>query len=150
MTWAKVLPFLFIHSHPFPVVALHHTQVFPAVTLVKGRVLRDKVECADTFRRHILADMRQEVSGNTEAAAFRLDVQGTDVRCQVFAVVEVVGYHTGSADNPPFIGRYVPLRNGRGSVNALIYAYQVFLQRNFPFLLKPACRWNAPFRAGME
>ena len=44
--------------------------------------------------------MFQEMSGNAAAAQFRFDVQGTDIRCQVFAVVEVVGYHTGSGNNP--------------------------------------------------
>lgn len=63
-------------------------------------MLRDEVEGTDAFRCHVPADMFQEISGNATAAQFRFDVQGTDIRCQVFAVVEVVGYHTGSGNNP--------------------------------------------------
>ena len=80
----------------FPVVALHHAEVFPTVAFVERGVFRDEVERADAFRRHILADMCQEASGNATTAQFRLDIQGADIRRQVLAVVEIVRYHTGS------------------------------------------------------
>ena len=134
----------------FPVIALHHAEVFPTVAFVERGVFRDEVERADAFRRHILADMCQEVSGNATTAQFRLDIQGADIRRQVLAVVEIVRYHTGSGNDPPSIHRNIPLRDSRRSPDALVNACQVFLQRNFPFLLKPACRRDAPCMMGMK
>ena len=66
-----VLWAIFIHPHLFPIVALHHAQVFPAITFVKRGMLRDEVEGADTFYSHILADMFQQMSGNAVATSFR-------------------------------------------------------------------------------
>lgn len=99
----------------FPVVALHHAEVFPTVAFVERGVFRDEVERADAFRRDILADMCQEVSGNATTAQFRLDIQGADIRRQVLAVVEIVRYHTGSGNDPPSIHRNIPLRDSRRS-----------------------------------
>ena len=113
-------------------------------------MFRDEVERADAFRRQILADMCQEASGNATTAQFRLDIQGADIRRQVLAVVEIVRYHTGSGNDPPSIHHNIPLRDSRRSPDALVNACQVFLQRNFPFLLKPACRRDAPCWMGMK
>ena len=42
----------FIHAHQFPIITLYHTQVFPAITLVKRYMLRDKVERVEVGISH--------------------------------------------------------------------------------------------------
>lgn len=135
-----------VHPHRYAVVAAHGAEVFPSVAFVEGRVFRDEVECVRLSGGHVGADVCQQFSGDAPVAAFRLDVQGTYVRCEVLAVVEIVFDYAGSGDDFFSLHGHVPLRDGGGAPDAFVDACQVFFHRDVPFLVKPPCGGNAPLR----
>ena len=65
---------------------------------------------------------------------------------QVFAVVKIVFYDTGSGNYFFFFCHHVPLWHRLSSLNAVIYAYQIFFQWDFPFLMKPVGCLYTPLR----
>ena len=93
---------LSVNVHPrhigFP-VALDHTQKFPAIALIKARMVSYQIGGRDAFSTKILDCHIQKLSGNASAAVALLGINSADVGCQVGSVMEVVFDYTQSAND---------------------------------------------------
>lgn len=118
-------------------VSPDHAQEFPAVSLVKRRVVCKQIKRVDSFGLHVRAGKVQHLPGDTPAPVSLLDIDRADIRRQVFPVMEVVFNHTQPGNDGVFVLHNVPLRHGAASAQALFHAMSISLGGDAPFRMKP-------------
>lgn len=120
----------------FP-VPLHHTEKFPAVTLIKRSVVCDKIQGVDPPLCHIRAHIAQQGARHPPAPPVLFRIHGADVGGQVLPVVKVIFDDPKAPDDPSLFHRHIPLGDGAFSRQAVLHTLHVGRQGNAPLLVEP-------------
>ena len=121
-------------------VALHHAEKRPAVALIKGSVVGQKIERIDAAHFHVGADEMQKRARDTAASVMRLRVYGADVERKVVPIVKIVFDHAHTCDDPCILVRQIPLRDGMRAGKASFHACKVGALGNAPIFHETTAR----------
>ena len=119
-------------------IALNHAQELPAVALIKVGMVGDQIGRGNALGPQIFHSHIQQLPGNALTTVAFLCIYGTNIRCQILAVVEVVLDHAQTANNFGSVQTKIPSQLGIAAQVSL-HALQIGFFRNAPLAVEPLC-----------
>ena len=103
------LSFVDVHSYHTALIFLDHTEVFPAISLIKRCMIRDKIQRIDSCSPHVIAYKSKQFSRDPAAAAVLFHIESAQIRRKVFSLMEIIFDHSCSAYDPAVFHHQIPL-----------------------------------------